>query len=994
MNTNATSKDLLNRLRTTPHLNARMNLLQSLSNEEQFELDKYLCYGERTVEGTVCFPYKNGKFFNQKPTEKAPWIPNRYINLPNLLIEPVKRHDNYRSLNILKPESTERYIANINYINELYIDIDSTHKDSIPKLEQIRLLKLLYAYLLEAFDTGACPRPTSFLFSGRGFALHYILSEPIQVNSEDAISFAALYQCAFDKLEQLFNDNISEAGADVDRSVYDLSRTGRVAGTWNSKAKCFSRFIDITGHYFSLDELISAFVEDRNDFEIRKERKKSREGITKAAMTKYYASLDSKALKQPHSEKTIAKIKKARTTKHHYTISFNSLLEQDLPKWCHIASFGIYRLNKFFPSRKWVDGSGRYNFGLIYYNFARTLFKRDQAEFMMRDIISKMDEPLNENTIERIITDTENLILNQGHPLRYSFDVVCETLHIDSATAEKYGIVSKITRAKKSKEHISLAADRDKEIMRLYGEGLSERQINNTLKSMHPNWHISNTTVHRTINKFKDYMVEIDNLERTTYISYGNTNIHSYSKDNILLQHFLNVVKKDSKETALVNGTENIETVTTELRSENSISESQDNKFKEHILEILKNGENVFLHGMGGTGKTYLINQFLTFCRQENRNVAVVAPTGVAACNFPSAATIHSFFRLSPGVVDESSVNNIQIQVLKTVDVLIIDEMSMVRCDLFDVILYIVQNAEQKYNRRIQLVLSGDVGQLPCVATEEEQTWLVHNYHSLYYMFFKAKRYTSLPLKHVLFEKNRRTKPDEKLYSMILKHVHDGDSRVLPSLNERVVSEHLVPPSDIIALAARRNTVNKINETVINEHLSDPSFQYITASGTSDTFENEFPVPIQLPVFEGMKIMFIINRPKKGYVNGTMGKILKIQKSNIKVLVNGKQLSVKQEEFISALENSRSIKQFPFVPAYAITIHKSQGLSLDQALIFPDCFAPGMLYTALSRLRSLDGLYLAIPIQNKYLIMNSESKEYMEHLDLLTAETLESPRGM
>ena len=167
-------KSLLEKLRATETLESRMDILQELSNEEQFELDTYLCYGERGVEGTVCFPYRNGKYFNQKPTEKAPWIKNRFRDLDNLSIESVQKYDNYRTLNILNPGSTERRKEYFHYINEMYIDLDSVHKDGIPESEQTRLLKLLYDFLLTAFDNDTLPRPTSFLFSGRGFALHYV----------------------------------------------------------------------------------------------------------------------------------------------------------------------------------------------------------------------------------------------------------------------------------------------------------------------------------------------------------------------------------------------------------------------------------------------------------------------------------------------------------------------------------------------------------------------------------------------------------------------------------------------------------------------------------------------------------------------------------------------------------------------------------------------------------------------------------------------------
>lgn len=450
-------KSLLEKLRATETLESRMDILQELSNEEQFELDTYLCYGERGVEGTVCFPYRNGKYFNQKPTEKAPWIKNRFRDLNNLSIESVQKYDNYRTLNILNPGSTERRKEYFHYINEMYIDLDSVHKDGIPESEQTRLLKLLYDFLLAAFDNDALPRPTSFLFSGRGFALHYVLKEPIPVDSKEAINFSALYQCAFDKLEHLLETGASESGTDVDRVVHGISRMGRVAGTLNSKAKRFSRFIDITGHYFSMDELVAGFVDNLEDFEIRKALKRSEKGITKAAMVKYYAKLESKSLKgQKLSEKTLAKITEAKHKESQYEASADALSDQQLSQWCHIALYGMWHLDQLLSYRKWVDGSGRYKYGLIYYNLARTLYDPDQAEYFLRRNVEKMEEPLDENAIERIIERTEDVILKMGFPLRYSYDKICETLDIEPEIAEKCGLVSVNVRAKKQKRTLML----------------------------------------------------------------------------------------------------------------------------------------------------------------------------------------------------------------------------------------------------------------------------------------------------------------------------------------------------------------------------------------------------------------------------------------------------------------------------------------------------------------------------------------------------------
>ena len=214
--------------------------------------------------------------------------------------------------------------------------------------------------------------------------------------------------------------------------------------------------------------------------------------------------------------------------------------------------------------------------------------------------------------------------------------------------------------------------------------------------------------------------------------------------------------------------------------------------------------------------------------------------------------------------------------------------------------MYTIEEAERLYKKKIQLVLCGDVGQLPCVVTDDEATWLVHKYESLHYMFFKAKRYQSLPMKHFLLEKNRRTHSGESLYAKIMRHIHDGDTRVLSLLDSRVVSEQLTPPEGIIVLAAHKTTVNQINNNTISKHMT--SFQNMNATGASDASEGEYPVPLQLPVFEKMKIMFVSNKLKRGYVNGTMAEIISIQTDNITVFANGKQLNIKREQFVSGID--------------------------------------------------------------------------------------------
>lgn len=977
---------LLEQLNNADSAEKRGDILERLSNEEQYHLDAFLCFGLRKEAGTLCFPFQNGKYINDKPTEHAQWIPNRYIDALDvdalLTMEPVEKKDNYRVINNLQPGAERRRIDNVGYINEMYLDLNLGRK--MPLKEKKQLLVGVMDWLQGCFQEGKLPRPTTLLSSGRGFAMHYLLDSPIKTGTEEAIRFAALYQCAFDTMESLVAQTEYADSLEVDRYVCRANCLARMAGTKNTKVNRTARFVDVTGRMFSTEELSRAFVTNEEDYRHRVELKFAGKGITKAALVYFYAKM-AKELEQEEegagklAPLQIEKIKLASDKMKQYADPEADLSYEEKAKWRHNAKYELGYMNNFFLERSWIDGDGRYQYALIYYAIARTLYRREKAECLLREKVELMKEPLCEDAIETVIDGIEEKIRLSGYGLRFKHETIVEAMRMDEETAFRCGFMKGEKSSRNSQENIDASLERDKEIMRLHEEGMSNRTIAKLVKEEHPEWKVSARTVDRVVKKWAEK--DISTATRSIYCTYNSTTRvrqHSHNKEN-----------KD----VTYSDEDQIDTQLEYLKllaeaKQNELSVEEDNQFKEYIFSKLQDGNNVMLHGLGGTGKTFLLRNYIEWCNKNNRNVVVLTPTGIASTNYNQAKTIHSFLKIPRGVIVDCNVKKDQLQSLEDVDAIIIDEISMVRCDLFDLIETIIQKAEQRFKKRIQRIYSGDVGQLGCVADGEDCEKLATKYDSINYMFFDAELFPKIEILHIRLDKNRRTYQDESEYAMMLQLLHEREVASIEYFNQRCVTEELRAPEETTVLAGRRNIVDEINGIEIRKHKQDESFTYLKADVGEEAREEEYPVAFKIPVFIGMRVMTVINKRGATYVNGTVGTItdLDLDSGRLKIETDdGKTIYVSKERIPSSCNENECIRQYPIVPAYALTIHKSQGLSLDKAIINPDCFAPGQLYTALSRLRSLEGLYLERPIEASAIKSNPDADAFLDRFNMITA---------
>ena len=384
--------------------------------------------------------------------------------------------------------------------------------------------------------------------------------------------------------------------------------------------------------------------------------------------------------------------------------------------------------------------------------------------------------------------------------------------------------------------------------------------------------------------------------------------------------------------------------------------------------------------------------------KYTKKNHIVLAPTGVAAVN-AGAMTIHSFFQFGFGPyvkgISEPEGNYMmrreKRELIKSLELIIIDEISMVRADVLDHI-----NDELQRIRRnsepfggVQLLMIGDLKQLPPITPDNELEILKPHYDSMYFFDSKSLRnsdYYCIELKSVYRQTDQR-------FIDILNRVRTGDvtHSDLDELNSHHVADFRPAQGDnYIQLVTHNRMADAINQREMAA-LSADTFMF-DAKVTGTFPEDAFPTSRQLEIKKGAQVMFVKNDPDKRFINGMLGEVEEVSDDSIRVRLSGMDNIVKVEP--TAWENIRyhmneethqiestkigSFMQYPIKPAWAITIHKSQGLTFDKAVIDAhEAFSPGQAYVALSRCRSLDWMVLSEKLTQRAIITDSIVDEYM-----------------
>jgi tetratricopeptide repeat protein len=436
-----------------------------------------------------------------------------------------------------------------------------------------------------------------------------------------------------------------------------------------------------------------------------------------------------------------------------------------------------------------------------------------------------------------------------------------------------------------------------------------------------------------------------------------------------------------------------------------------ENEEMQKALQIIQfTRRSLFLTGKAGTGKSTFMRHIAATIKKKH---IILAPTGIAAIN-AGGSTLHSFFKLpfhpllptdkrysARNIRDTLKYNGEKTKLLREVELIIIDEISMVRADIID----FIDKVLRIYNRNMrepfggkQLLLVGDIYQLEPVIKEDERQLLRPFYPSCF--FFDAHVFREMQLIAVELKKVYRQR-DAQFISLLdhirTSQVSDNDLRLL---NARVNAEIGTEEGRLsITLSGRRDTVDYINEKQLNTLPDQPTIFYGHIEGEFP--ESSLPTPIELEVKTGAQVLFIKNDKERRWVNGTLGTIIgfgdeedgiiyvqtedgrdfDVEReiwSNVRYTFNEKEQKIEEEEI-------GSYQQFPLRLAWAITVHKSQGLTFNNVKIdfTGGVFAGGQTYVALSRCTSLQGISLQEPIRRENIFVRTEVTNFARNYNNL-----------
>lgn len=411
-------------------------------------------------------------------------------------------------------------------------------------------------------------------------------------------------------------------------------------------------------------------------------------------------------------------------------------------------------------------------------------------------------------------------------------------------------------------------------------------------------------------------------------------------------------------------------------------------EFKRAFDLLNSSSSHVFITGKAGTGKTTLLQYFRN---QTKKNVAVLAPTGVAAVNV-GGKTIHSFFKLPPRLIQKKDIRPTRERdLMKKIDTIIIDEISMVRSDLMDAVDLALRVNRSRFDVAfggVQMILAGDLYQLPPVVDQDMKEVFDILYPTPY--FFSSEVFKNIDLEYIELEQVHRQSDPE--FIGILNSFRDKivDDHLLSIINRRVIQAKACGEDNYITLTTTNDGANKINEQKLRQ-LPGREFSYkATIVGKYD--KSSYPADVCLKLKKGAQVMLIKNDINKNWVNGSIGVVDYLSNNSIRVKTQNGTFDIPREKWekIEYRFNQKeqkieayvigSFEQYPIRLAWAITIHKSQGKTFDRVIIDFEkgAFAHGQAYVALSRCRSLEGIILKRPVSYKDIIFDEQIYQFRE----------------
>ncbi len=406
-------------------------------------------------------------------------------------------------------------------------------------------------------------------------------------------------------------------------------------------------------------------------------------------------------------------------------------------------------------------------------------------------------------------------------------------------------------------------------------------------------------------------------------------------------------------------------------------------QFEEIISLFEKSSKNIFITGKAGTGKSSLIRYLKN---NTKKNLVLLAPTAIAALNI-NAKTIHSFFNFPFHIITKTDIKkHYNKRLINKIDTMLIDEASMLRPDIMDAIdltLQVTRENKQSFGG-IQMVLVGDLYQLPPVITNDE----IKIMSSLYpngHFFFNSNVFKNTTISK--FELTKIYRQDDQKLIKLLDKVRNASLNEddLSSFNKRIVDEDWIVPEEVLTLSTNNIKVDSINASNLK---NIDSKEYVYHADIEGKYTGA-PVDAELKIKVGAQVMLVKNG--ENWVNGTLAIIDSLSKDEIHIKIKDEVYKLekeKWEKFEYKISNNKIIPsvsatfiQYPLKLAWAATIHKCQGQTFEKVMIDMDfgAFAHGQTYVALSRVVSLNGLFLRKPLKIEDFIFNPVIKEFLEY---------------
>ena len=746
----------------------------------------------------------------------------------------------------------------------------------------------------EKVMAGEIPRPTIMVFTGGGYALYYVYRDKMNADDEESVK----------EHRALYDSVITKArkilpDADIDSKVTDFPRFSRIPGTFNSNRGRWAELIYADpDQYYTPDQLREAFGITKEDLKPTN-RQRDRPGrIDK---------VDAKSILLTGEDEDV----KPEVSHKIYTI----------------MKANLQRLDLLFPLRKWKEGDHRERYIFIYYNCAKVVYGSRKARELCLEKWNKMDEKLTEREFEyaiRHIEEHEEIsdFHEDGFFLFYIQTIVSsEWLDMTDEEIEKTHSFDSKNRVEARKHNKKIKSKRNQILKKCFDAGMTAKEAHEELvKGGACGRGYSERTVRRIFEGFrkeKEILMEIE-------------------KEN---EKITQLEERDVQEMEKVR---NLPFFPSSKQS--------------NAVDMAKEGKNLLIAGCAGSGKTSLMRTIDSELTEMGRKVAIIAPTWQAAKHYEKGMSIHSFFRWKAN--GKGAPYEVTLKAVAKYETIIIDEASMMSTELFYDILEVLWHVEEKYGRRIQLIIVGDPGQLRPVKGEP----LSQNCKPL-------RNYTIIYLNEVY-------RQNDGYFLGLLNRLRKGDKYVCDELNQLLAVGEDLSATYIVPYKESRfgeYSADAINDRYVN---SLPGKEKVYAPKNGGTSKDSIRIKV------GERVLFTENAPKKGYFNGMSGVVTSLTRDYVGVIVVGKdrcpkEIKVHRHRFY---DECGRYDQFPLVAGKAITIHKSQGMTLEKANIDPGVFEDGQLYVALSRVKDYKRIRLLKPIKPEDIRASKEAIDFDEYL--------------